>query len=283
MTWLVFLGFASTDLAVCMTPRPFQEEQEVPLEFQVVDEVSGHPLSAAFVGITDPFPYDSASVSTRGLTDEGGRARLTGRFVVEGQRTAFATLGTFSPWGRWLEVSAAGRRTRRIPLTEVLGPFGDPAHPAQGNVALSEGETVDNSFRDLAGFYIDGPGGFGGCWLKIEPDGRFAWCSFSCTSEHREYGYMRRHDPEIELVPIPHPGMEIHPAMTLKYRAIEWGNRRYLSTSDQHELREFCREALTPFHPANSEYIGASYLRESDCHKPAVGLPRLPMEVWLRF
>jgi hypothetical protein len=283
MSWLVSLGFLSADLAVCLMPQPFRDEQELVLDFQVIDEASGHPVRAAFVWITDPFPHDPDAVPARALTDEGGRARLAGRFVVEGQRTAFQTLGGFSPWGRWLEVSAAGHRTRRIPLTEALGLFVDPVRPVHGKVSLSRGETQTDGFRDLAGFYTNGPGGFGGCWLKIEPDGRFAWCAWGCTSEHREYGFLKRHDGEFELAPVPHPGEELAPAMTLKYRAIEWGNRLYLSTTAQHDLREFCWEVLTAFRRPNDEYVDGSYLRESVCDKPRKGLPRLPMEVWVRF
>ena len=282
MTYLVSLGFASAALAIAITPQTTEDEQEVDIDFQVVDKASGRPIVAAFLRMTDPFSLDPTSIPPTALTDAHGRARLRGRFIVRGERNAFLIMGGFSPWGRWLEISAADHRTLRVPLTEVLGPFADPARPGLGKVALDGGATRENPFRDLTGIYSQG-GGFGGCWFKIEPDGRFAWCAWGCTFDCREYGYLKRHDREIELVPIPHPGEEIHPAMTLKYRAIEWGDRLYLSIADERALRGFCREALIPNRPSRSEDTYGSYLRQSDHDKPQVGLPRVPLGVWVKF
>jgi hypothetical protein len=284
MTGLVSLGFASAALAICLTPQPFEDEQEVALDLQVVDEVTDRPINAAFVCITDPFSHDSPPVPPRALTDNDGRARLTGRFVVHGERNAFRTMGLFSPWGRWLEVSAAGHGIRRIPLTEVLGQFADPARPIPRKVALARGEARADSFHDLAGVYTDGGRGFGGRWFEIKSDGRFAWCEWGCVPpDSQEYGYLKRHDKAIELVPVPHPGRDIDPHMAVEHRAIEWGARLYISPADQHELREFCRAALAPNHLSNSEYVKGTYLRESDRDRPRNGQPQLPMEVWVKF
>jgi hypothetical protein len=282
MTCLVSLGFASAALAIGLTPQPLEDEQEIDLDFQVVDRATGRPIAGAFLCMTDPFFPDPTSTPPRALTDTDGRARLPGRFIVRGERNAFVTQGVFSPWGRWLEISAANHRTRRFPLTEVLGPFADPAGPGLGKVALDTDETPENSFRELAGIFTDG-GGFGGRWFKIEPDGRFAYCSWGCTYEYREYGYLKRHSREIELVPIPHPGEETYPTMTLRYRTIEWGDRLYLSVADERELQGFCQKALIPNRPWHSLGGYGSYLRESDRDKPQTGLPRLPPEVWVRF
>jgi len=282
MTCLVSLGFASAALAICLTPRPFEAEQDVALDFQVVDEVSGRPITAAFVRMTDPFSFDPTSLPPGALTDSAGRACLTGRFVASGQCNAFQRMGVFSPWGRWLEVSAADHRTRRIPLPEVLGQFADPAGPGVRKLTLARGETRENAFRDLAGVYIAGRG-FGGRCFEIEPDGRFAWCESGCTYRSEEYGYLKRHGEEIELVPILHPGRAINPLVTSRYRTIEWGERLYLSSTDEHELREFCRMALTPNRPSKSEDLYGSFRRLSDRGKPQTGLPRVPAKVWVKF
>ena len=213
LTGLVTLGFASAGLAIAVMPQPFEDEQEIAIDFQVVDRDSGRPIAAALLCIADPFSYDPDSVTPRAFADVNGHARLTGRFVASGERNAFRTMGTFSPWGRWLEVSAAGHRMVRMPLTEVLGPVADPACPCVGRVVLDRGPTPENAFGDLAGTYSGG-GGFGGSWFKIEPDGRFAWGAYGCTFRSREYGTIRRRGELIELTPIPHPGEEIHPLMT---------------------------------------------------------------------
>ena len=177
--------------------------------------------------MTDVFPREDGSITPRAFTDADGHARLRGRFIVRGEGNAFMTMGDFSPWGRWLEVSAVGHRTRRIALPAVFGDIADPAHHGLGKVALERGGTPENSFQDLAGIYSAG-GGFGGRRLEVEPDGRFAWCEYGCTYVIYEYGYLHRRGTEIELDPVARPGREIHPLVTCRYRAIEWGDRLYL-------------------------------------------------------
>jgi hypothetical protein len=282
MTCLVSLGFTSAALALCLTPQPFEDEQEVTLDFQVVDETSRRPITAAFVCLTHPFSFDSDPPPSRALTDRGGHARLRGRFVASGQRNAFQTMGIFSPWGRWLEVSAANHRTRRIPLTEILGSFADPVRPSVGTVNLVRGETPENPFRGVADSYSVGSG-FGGCWIEIEPDGRFAWCEWGCTYRYEEYGHVKLDGGDIELVSVAHPGREIHPSMNVKYRVVEWGKCRYFCEADEPVLRDFCRQALTPNRPPSSDTAYRILSRVSDRAKPQAGLPRLPLKVWARF
>ena len=38
-----------------LTPIEFAEEQDIPLDFQVVDKESGRPLAGAFLRISDSF------------------------------------------------------------------------------------------------------------------------------------------------------------------------------------------------------------------------------------
>jgi len=288
---LVEFGFAAAALAVCLTPTPFEDEQEVALDFRVVDESSGRPVAAAFVCVTDPFSLDPAATPPRALTDRDGRARLTGRFVVRGDRNAFRALGHFSPWGRWLEVSAAGRRTRRVPLPDVLGASVDPDRPVLRTIALTPGATRDAPFRDLAGVYQGVDGWSGGQRIAIEPDGRFALSAWGCVPpDFQEYGYLKRHGEEIELLPIPHPGradepLDDEPLTTLRYRAVPWGDRLYLLfVADPAELRDLCRAALTPNRPSTpSEPCGPFLLRHPHRAGPPTGLPRLPLAAWASF
>jgi hypothetical protein len=282
ITCLVSLGFAGLALAVAVTPQPFADKQDVDLDFQIVDKDSGQPIGAAFLRITDPF--NSTSIPPKVFTGADGRAELTGRFEASGQRNAFRTMGVFSPWGRWLEVSAADFQTVRIPLPEVLGPHPDLEHPRLRKVGLTKGKTPEGSFNDIAGSYQTAINdAFQESSFEIEPDGRFAWSRWADASRPREYGYLKRNGGEIELVPIPHPGKEIHPLMTLKYRTIEWGDRLYLSTTEDRDLQRFCRAVLTPKHSTHSRDTYEGYLRESDREKPQTGLPRLPAKVWLKF
>jgi hypothetical protein len=226
MTCLVSLGFAGAGLAICVTPQPFEEEREIELDFLIVDEDSGRPVASAFVSMSDPFSRDPEPKPSSAFTDGDGHARLTGRFVASGERNAFQIMGVFSPWGRWLEVSAADRRTRRIPLTDVLGQFADPAHPSPVKVTLARGEATDDAFHDIAGVYATHSSGFHGSGFVIEKDGRFAWSEWGCVPpDSHECGYLKRHGHELELVLIPHPGREIDPLATVRYRVTEWGSR----------------------------------------------------------
>lgn len=283
LTGLVSLGFAGVDLAIGVTPQMFAEEMEVPLDFRVIDEESGQPLAAAFLCLTDPFLTDPTASPPRALTDRDGRARLSDRFEADGAWNMFWTLGVYSPWGRWLEVSAANHQTVRIPLSEVLGPIADLDQPARGTVSLSRGKTPEDSYRDLAGTYTTASTGFSGNRFEIKPDGRFTWSAWSCMYDMQEYGYLKRRGDEIELVPTPHPGTEVHPLMTFKFRAIRWGDRLYLSTTGPHDLGRFCRAALNPNRRANSRDTYGGYLRDSDLDKPQTGFPGLPGQVWLTF
>ena len=272
MTCLVSLGFAVVALAILLAPRPFEDERDVDLNFQVVDKDSGEGIGAAFLRLTDPF--DSIRFPPRALTGADGRAQLTGRFACAGERTAFCTMGVFSPWGRWFEISASGFQPLRIPLTAAMGPEVGLDRPCFRKLALTKGETHDNSCRDISGIYNTNSNALAGARFKIEPDGRFAWFAWSCMPPHPEYGYVKRNEGEIEFLPVPHPGEKINPWMTFKYRTIRWGDRLYLSTTDDRQLKRFCRPGLAPNSAATLTCM--DYLRDS-------GLPQLPLKVWVRF
>ena len=289
MTGLVEFGFAVAALAICLTPQPFEEEQDVVLDLRVIDQDSGRPINSAFLCVTDAFTTFGPLLSDReacpdagglrALTDADGRARLTGHFEASGERNAFRAMGAFSAWGRWLEVSAAGYQTVRIPLPRVLGPHVHLGRPGLGTVTLVTGTTPEGPLRNIAGIYTTGFRGFGGSALEILRDGRYVYFAAGCTGTYQEYGNLERNDGEIQLVPIPHPGKEMVPEMPLRYRAIEWGDRRYLTSTDENDLREFCQAALNP----NSDGRAAGLLRLSDQNKPRTGLPRLPARVWIAF
>ena len=71
--------------------------------------------------------------------------------------------------------------------------------------------------------------------------------------------------------------------MTLKYRTIKWGDRVYLSSTEDRDLQSICRAALSSIRLMNSRREHNGYLRASDREKPRTGLPRLPAKVWVKF
>jgi hypothetical protein len=281
MTRLVSLSFCGVAVALCIMPRPFEEDTDVTFDVQILDENSGLPLPRAFVRISNPFEKiaEPDSPSPSAFTGPDGHVQLTENVTAQGERNVLWTMGEFSPWGRWLEVSAPGHRARRIPLTDALGPVADSVHPRPMKIVLAQGETPAASCEDLAGFYSNG-GYFGGYWIRVEPDGRFACSEYSCTYRHQEYGELARHGDIVEFRPIRHQGEEISRWMSEPLRVIEWGDRHYLSMSKLTRNR-LCRAALTPCRARDPKDDYGGFLRASDWEKPFQGLPRLTLADWM--
>lgn len=279
---LISLAFGSAALAICVTPRPFRDERAVAIAIRVVDRDSGRPISGAVVSLLDPLRYGTEADSPRARTGRDGRARLAAPFEATGEANAFRDMGAFSTWGLWLEVTAAGHRTVRIPLPEVLGPEVDLAGPGLGTVMLERGRPPSLPFHALAGVYVsEGSSGFGGGFLKIEADGTFAWEGSGCMYRCLEYGRFCRRGQEIELSPVPQAGREPHPEVLARFRLVRWGSRFYLCHAEQKELEDFCWRVLNPNRRSRSDLYG-SYLRVERRERPLSGIPQVPMQVWVR-
>jgi hypothetical protein len=302
MAFLVALGFAAADLAVCLTLHPFEDVQEIALEFEIIDKISGQPITTASLRVTDRFGDFRDRPDPQATTDAHGRARLTASFTITGERNAFQSFATFNPWGRWLEISAEGHGSHNLPLPRLIGDIADPAFPTRATVTLPRGQTPPAAFQDIAGAYTHGGFGFGGTAFVIDPDGRFTWDFWTdYGAGSREYGTLERHGPEFTLIPIPHPGRPTTFPVSATFRTIPWGDRLYLSTNSDRDLMELCRPALSlrRYNDDDDDYegrIGFPYLREPIDPKPRSindriayhntrpsGLPRLPARVWLLF
>ena len=139
-------------------------------------------------------------------------------------------------------------------------------------VGLSKGKTPESTFRDIAGVYIIPSNGFGGSGFSIEPDGRFAWeMTTDYTPPYREYGFLKRDGLELQLVPVPHPGVEANFPRGSTFRVIEWGDRTYLSAGEDPGLFEFCRAALTPQRRADPRDTMGGYICVSRIFEPRNG------------
>ncbi len=218
---MISFGFASIALSIWVTPRPFADDQDVDLDFRIVDNDSKQAISAASLRLINPF--DRFSTPPSDLSDADGRTRMTARLPGRGERIAFMQFGDFSPWGRWLEVCAANYQTLRLPLPHVLGRHVVLGETHLQTVALTSGKTPEDAFRHIAGSYST-RGGFGGSSFRIEPDGRFSWNSWGCRPPfHQEYGSLKRNQDSFQLEPIPHPGEETYPLVKGNFRTIQWG------------------------------------------------------------
>jgi hypothetical protein len=276
---LISLGFAGIDLAIVTTPRKFEDSRQADLIFRVVDKSTGQPLEGARVTISNPFEDRSPVESASSVAGPDGLARLSDRFDAYGERNVFQEIGAFSTWGRWLEISANGYQTARIPLTDVLGPEVDLDHIRLGTISLVPGQTPEDTFKDLAGSYHSTTNHIAGYRFEIQPDGRFIFSSSSCTSSASEYGFLKRSGAEIELLPIPRPGMEPFWLMAFKFQIIQWGDCRYFSF----RFHKFCKGALTPYRERRAGDAYDTCIRSDDDQKIPTGFPSLPIGAWAEF
>jgi hypothetical protein len=282
---LVSFGFLCAAVASAVLPPEFADERSVGLDFEVVDGDSRRPVPGAFLRISNPFDPDWRA--PKALTNPDGRARLTGRFPAAGERNLFRSMGTFSPWGRWLEETAVHHRTMRLALPRVVGPNDELDVRRVHTVVVTQGAALATAFRDIAGAYVIPSDGFGGSELSIEPDGRFVWSRIThSTPEFQEYGYLIRDGLEIEPVPIPHPGVPANFFTGSRFRVIAWGDRTYLAGVEDGDLCNFCRATLTPGRGADPRDPMGGYIcvpRLFDSTKRPIGLPRLPLTAWATF
>ena len=204
-----------------------------------------------------------------------------------GERNAFRTMGEFSPWGRWLEISAPNYQTLRVTLSEIVGAELGLEHRRRLTIGLAKGKTPDGPFRDIAGAYVMGGSGFGFSAFVIAPDGRFAWIISGCMPpDFQQYGYLRRREREIELVRIPHPGFESDRALNATLRVIGWRDELYITSRKDRGLRLLCEAALSPQSwPEWEEDISGGYVlapNSVDPGEPHAALPGIPLTVWLK-
>ena len=181
------------DVGPCVAFRmdPFGEDQDVALEFRVVEQGTGRPIQAASVRIADALEVRHGEEEPNEVTDQDGIAGFLGRFPAEGVRNAFRTLGSFSPYGRWLESTRADRRalrSRSAPLSgwkwtwKVKGAIRATTRP---------GEATAGPFEDVAGDYSPARPNVYFCGrLWLEPDGRFA-CPVNGGHTLPVYGFLR--------------------------------------------------------------------------------------------
>ncbi len=306
----VSLVFVGAFVAALTVPRPFEEEVDVPLVFRVLDEVSGRPIPGAFVAVTDAFRKEPGPGPARALVGEDGRATVADRFLVTGEQNAFWALGDFETWGRWLEVSAPGYRTVRLPLKDGLGGTADFVPTRRWDVPLARGVTPEGPFRDFAGTYRPAtwsPSDRREDWLRIEPDGRYALSEEDHVGWKWFHGRLESDGDEVHFIAFNSPlwrrsllrsfryrtwrssprSSRYGPSWrssprSSRYRWITWGDRRYLCPVQDEALSELCWIALTP----ESQPIEEPWFlltRPLDRSRPREGRPRIPASIWARF
>ena len=122
--------------------------------------------------------------------------------------------------------------------------------------------------------------------VKIEANGEFTWTGPGGFMQPgpQDFGYVKRNGNAIALAPAAHLGRALHPLLESKLQIVPWGERLYLCSTQYDALQAFCRAGLNLPIPAIAVNMDREvYLRESDRSKPRTGLPRLPLNVWLKF
>jgi hypothetical protein len=307
MARLVSAAFVVAGIMICLAPQPFAEVRSIPFDIAVDAAASGKPLAGASVRVIDAFRFHFTPVVGRGKTNANGHARFTARLKTSGFFNALGERVTLATWGHWLEISAPPYETRRVPLSDLVGPFPDAMQPAAGRLALAFGTSNDSAepFRDVAGAFADGrPWAHGWCRLVIEADGRFTWSqseryagskpssrALGDQTASREYGYLKRQGAKFDLVALPRPDGPTDPRMPPRLRIVTWGRCVYLAPDNPGVLSGFCRAALTPKKPSKrlgemrdrGEFPDEILSRSSDSFEPRTGLPRVPLTAWLHF
>ena len=275
----VSFGFACVTLTLLLELHPFRAEQNVEMSFRIVDKESRQPIQGAFVQISSEFgPH---AQSPRALSGPNGRARVTQTFWVKGRRHAFRAMGEFSTWGWFLDVHAPGFPRVCIPLPDALGLSADSEAPTS-TIAMTRDAAPADAFRDVAGVYrrtdIEENRDF---HLLISRDGRLG--SDNARWGFHPYGMVSRRDGKLELRIFPCFGKDVDPSMRCPYLPIRWRGKRYLASTQDSDLRGFCRAAILAYPRGRSLSARNVYVRKFDEEQEEAGLPSLPISVWWRF
>jgi hypothetical protein len=272
------IGFACVMLTLLLELHPFRAEQNVEMSFCIVDQESRQPIRGAFVFISGEFwPLGHR---TRAVSGPHGRAILTQKFWVKGRRNAFRAIGECSTWGWWLAVDAPGFPRACMPLPDVLGLSADSEAPT-ATIAMNRGAAPIDAFHDVKGIYqwtdIDANGNN----LMISQDGRLG--SDNARWGFHPYGMVSRRDGKLVLRIFPHLGKDVDPSMRSPYLPIRWRGQTYLASTEDSDLRGFCRAAILAYRRGCSLSARNVYVRKFDEEQEGAGLPSLPISVWWRF
>jgi hypothetical protein len=272
-------GFACATLTLLLDLHPFHAEQNVEMSFRIVDEQSRQPIQGALVQISPE--HGPHALSPRAVSGPNGQASLTLEFRVKGRRNAFRAIGQCSTWGWWLDVHAPGFPRACIPLPDVLGLSADSEAPT-ATIAMNRGAGPEDAFHDVAGIYrrtdIDENGDFN---LMISSDGRLG--SDNVRWGFHPSGMVSRRDGKLMLRIFPYFGKDVDPSLRSPYLPIRWRGKTYLASTQDSDLRGFCRAAILAYPRGRSLAARNVYVRTSDKEQGEAGLPPLPISVWWRF
>ena len=129
------------------------------LRFRVVDAVDRKPIGLARIVIDNVNLAPELGDDSDAVTWPDGRAIITHRFLVWEERRENRWFPKPIFQGPWIHVFADGHPTRKMPLSDVLGPSeSDSGLPNETIITLQPGRAGGSDLAGLAGNYIFGDG-----------------------------------------------------------------------------------------------------------------------------
>ena len=115
----------------------------------------------------------------------------------------------------------------------------------------------------------------------ITPDGRLG--SDEPRWGFHPYGMASRRDGKLVLRIFPYLGKDVDSSMRYPYLPIRWRGKTYLASTEDSDLRGFCRAAILAYPRGRSLSARNVYVRKWDEEQEGAALPPLPISVWWRF
>lgn len=242
----------------------------VPVTVNVADSATRQPIANARVSLSHP---------AKVWTAVGANTAPDGRVVIQGVFTATGDSSTRknSCWvdflGYWVECSAPGYRSERVPLAAYVGTRIDPRTSAPRTVLVAlerENLVKPGPFAAIAADYTLGD--FECIWtVRIDADGRCQVIAHSTYGDRAvSAGTVRLIDGALDISPVGEEDRRNLQSMATQLDVVTWGERLYLVP--QGEFPRFLNAARDRVEPRRSAF-GSYLLREGDWEKTVTGWP----------
>ncbi len=222
---------------------------------RVVDAEGAKPIGRARVVIDNGNLGSDLGEDSDAVTWPDGLAIVRHRFFAWEEREGRLWSSRMVFQGPWVDVSAEGYQTRKVPLADLIVPDAPPPGPSHELViALRRGRTPSLALAELAGDFIFGNGHIYE-HLEIDPAGHYhyQWGGDMRTDEpHDQDRYESRGqcsivDGVLRLVPDGPFSSDLRKSMGNDFVPVHWGTRRYLVP--EKERLTFCSEVNQGIRP----------------------------------
>lgn len=245
-------------------------QMTVPVTVNVADSTTRQPIANARVSLNRP-GQDWTGGS--GNTAPDGQVVIQGVFNATGDSSTRKNSCLVNFLDYWVECSAPGYRSERVPLAQYVGTRIDPraSTPRAVSVALERESPVKaGPYAAIAGDYTLGDSE---CpWtVRIDADGH---CKVTAHSTYGDRavsaGTVRLIDGALDISPVGEEDRRKLDSASTQLNVVTWGERLYLVPRG--EFPQFLNAARDGREPRRSAF-GPYLLRERDWEKSVTGWP----------